>query len=453
MVFGGLEVAHFAPGCDARTPEVLAWAIGALFSIAAVVLPPAAAYQAACTVWLALHGVAAWAMGAVLQWPRPQRWVVAIAIECSALGLMFFNSGRIEHLVLPWFCIAVVGMVMRSPWLGGLVAAAGLGLAAQSSPYQAVPGGLLLLSIGAAQGWRGLGRAVGASVLAAAPILVFWDHAAHSEGGDMFLIPLGVLELLWDPQPWSDRIADLSPKPFSAFLQTAAPASEQYIGVVLAVGGIAGALRCWRQPLGRAALACAVACAVLGLGYQLRLTTEGEALAWMPWAWLSQISTLAPMMNTNRFLTGAVFACALGLGMLAGPRPRLAAGLCAALLLETTLLAPHGWPAEVIRLDPRTLPAAASERGPLLLWPPDRWLPNGIIDIIAVETEQDVLVLTDWTCGQPAVPLPERLAWAEEQGAQILELTEEVLPGSPPAPAEHQQAIDRGTEAVLWPMP
>lgn len=455
VVFSGLQVDHFAPGCADPTPEKLAWAIGLLHALAALVLPTAWAYQIACVSWLALHGVAGWLMGGALQWPRPRRWVTALAMQGSALGMMFLNSGRIEHLVLPWFALCAVGMSLRRRGLGLLLAAAGLGLAAQSSPYQAVPGGLLLLSLGAASGWRALARAAAASALAAIPTLILWGRAAKSEAIEMFLLPLGVRELLWDPQPWHSRAVDLSPKSLAALTHLPAPDSEQFLGVVLGLGGLAGAARCWRAPMARAAAACMLACVVLGLGHQLRWSADGASLAWMPWAWLSQISALKPMMNTNRFLTGAVFAGAVGLGMLAGRSRGLAVGLCAALLAETMLLAPSGWPAAVVRLDPDAIPAEAADVGPLLLWPPGKWLSNGVIDLISLETDQDLLVLTEWTCDAPSASIGEMLSWARAQGAtHLLELPSAARGGPPPLPIPPpRQPTARGTEAALWPLP
>ncbi|MFT4979849.1 MAG: hypothetical protein ACI8S6_005761, partial [Myxococcota bacterium] len=111
IVFNDLHAELFAPGCQAETPDLLAWPMWLLSSLASALLPPAGAYRLACVLWLAAHGAAGWAMGWALGWPRPRRWVVAVALECSALGLMFISTGRIEHLIQPWFALAAVGML------------------------------------------------------------------------------------------------------------------------------------------------------------------------------------------------------------------------------------------------------------------------------------------------------------------------------------------------------
>ncbi|MFT4979060.1 MAG: hypothetical protein ACI8S6_004970, partial [Myxococcota bacterium] len=195
-------------------------------------------------------------------------------------------------------------------------------------------------------------------------------------------------------------------------------------------------------------------CVVLSLGYTLRWSRASAPVAWLSWGWLSLSSLFHEMTNTNRFLTGAVFAGAMGLGLLADRRRVAAAVICALLVCESLLLSPSGWPVPAIRIAAGALPAAASESR-LLLWPPSKWLPNGVVDLIALETGQPPMVITEMSCGRNPLSPTEGIEWGRQRNAQLLELKIELeghrsAPPLPLAPDIHP--IAEGDESVLWPL-
>ncbi len=469
LMFDGTPPKSLGSACETFRNQVLAWPIWLLSRAAKLVWSPVGAFHVASLVWLVLQGASGWALGHVLGWSTGRRFMVAVALQCNALGLLFLNTGRIEHLVQPMLVLATIGMLHQRHGYGTVLAALGIGLAAHSSPYQAVAGGVLVVSLGLAQGLKHVGRALVASALAAIPVVWTWLGEAPLPTHRFVHFPIGLRELVWDPPAALPSAADLAvPVPVGiADLTSLLPAGPvHFLGAVLVVSGLAGCVLKWREPLARGALLTFVCCTVLALGYELRWTADSDAIVALPWAWIGRGSVLRAMLNTNRFLTGSVFACAVGLGMVADRRLWMALVLTGAVVAESVVLSPGAWPVPASRLASSAVPLDAVPPGPLFLWPEPLWLRSGTADLLSVATGRQVYELGSSACREST----DR--WAGmEQARSLRAVLLEVTTLTDKQPMAGQKGVSRtpkpasdafpnltsplaeGTDARVWRVP
>ena len=363
---------------------------------------------------VALQGIALAALVGWLRWGKLAQVVAAT----GAIGLTYTihvqSLGQQENLGFVAMALAVWSACQngRVAWAG---TASALAIAAFSSPYQAVPTGILLVCTSWFHGRQALVRSLIASAIVAVPVLLYYTGATDGASSipgittsppeEGYLASAGLLDMLhpramWDGGPSevpgiADRFSSLTtPIPTNTFHsgwpwitahQTA------YLGVVLLLGAL-GLLRGRSQRIHRGLIAAAALSLLFALGPGSPHTCGARGLAAV--GSLLHCPGLSDLQATHRFLSGLVFGLILGLAYLLRHAGRLkGAAVVGLLLAEGLLRAPVHWPLPTARgqLDAveAKLPA-----GPVMLSPPLTHFAPQYYEMLAVLLERPVGIYT-----------------------------------------------------------
>jgi hypothetical protein len=379
-------------------------------------LSPLAALNLATTCMVAAQGLAiAWLVGR-LNWGRQAQLIAITAGICAPFTVHVQALGQQENLGFVAFALAVAASmeVGRKGWFFGLLA---LLLAGFSSPYMAVPTGILLLSVALFQGRSPLLRGLACTVLAGLPVLLYYTGATDGSASipgittsppeEGYLASAGIWDMLspramWDgvsltmDGPWARLSALGNSIPTTAlhpgWIWTTAHQSA-YIGVVL----LLGILALWTErknaffrPL---ILACTL-CLLFALGPNLRILSEHSTGIPLPWALFSWLPGLSDLQATHRFLAGSIFVLVIGLAWWGRNWSRPKTGLlCLALMTDGLLFAPAIWPLPAAHTDLKAVQAELPD-GPTMLWPPLTSFAPQYYELMAVLLERPVGIYT-----------------------------------------------------------
>lgn len=342
-----------------------------LLSVAALLqglLSPVAAWNVALTLVLIAQAVGFAELLHRCGAPRSGRLAGAVAALASPLVLLFLGNGQPENVVfLP---ILISGV---AAWRGARVAtAAGLLLAAFSSPYQGLVAGLFALAGGLVGGRRRLLWAVLVGGLCVVPVgLYFASQAVDAPGADLTRTrpadadhpQPATLQALVTPALGLD--GDLAvpgwDDPDRRWPQRH-PRHAPYAGFALLVLGVAGLWQGRRQPLVQLSAGAGLACLVFSLGAR-----AGPVL--LPWAAVAGLPGVGRLGATLRFVTGVEVALAVGVcTLLSHRRGALTVGAALILLADGLVASPGVWPVPASSLRGGPL-ADALPPGPTLVWP------------------------------------------------------------------------------------
>ena len=136
---------------DGVPVRLIGWPLLLLALPLELLLPPAVAFHGAVLLFLALQAAG---VGAIRLegWGRPQRLAAAAAATLAPIGLLFLGNGQPENVV--FFPILLAGWAATRGRMG--LVAAGLLLAALSTPYQGLVAGIFALCGAALRGARGI---------------------------------------------------------------------------------------------------------------------------------------------------------------------------------------------------------------------------------------------------------------------------------------------------------
>lgn len=378
-----------------RVPiRIVAMPVSLLAALLGQVLSPIVSFNLASTAWLAAQGVAVDRLGAAWGWTAGGRAAAAVAAVASPFVLLALGNGQIENVAVLPLCLVAWG-VGRSTWATG----GGLLLAGLCSPYQAVVAGLLAVVRGVREGRAAVQRVALAAVVAALPIVGYYGSQATPGGAPddpaetLALVrtrpapPIGVIGARVDglvlPRVHENTQRGIVRSPaqrldaarYAPGWQT--PGGLWHIeettvaGWLGGLGLLAGLVGLWRGRRDRRVQAVAGAgllALLFALGDRLVLSEGVDTGVPLPWALAGLVGgPVAAMVATWRFLSGAAFALAVGLG--AGVRRwGVAAALCLGIVAETLLLAPGAWPAPASAPRVAELQAALPP-GPVAVWP------------------------------------------------------------------------------------
>jgi len=381
------------------------------------ILSPLAALNAATTCMVALQGLAIAWLVALLGWGRRAQFIAITGGICAPFTIHAQALGQQENLGFLAMAIAVAAALSqgRKAWL---LTMAALLTAGFSSPYQAVPTGLLLLSVSALQGKQVLLRSVLCAAIAAIPVLLYYTGATDGSASipgittsppeEGYLASAGLWDMLhpramWDASPVTldgalKRLSNLGQTiPFTelhpGWIWTTAHQSA-YLGLVLLFGikGIWNARK--HGALFRGLFLGASLCLLLALGPSLRIVSEQSTGVPMPWAGLAAFPGLSDLQATHRFLAGTVFVLVLGLAWWGRNLARhWVATLCALLMVDGLLRAPVIWPLPGARTDLQAVEAELPP-GPVMLWPPLTAFAPQYYELMAVLLDRPVGIYT-----------------------------------------------------------
>ena len=382
----------------------------------AQILTPMAALNVATTLMVALQGLAvAWLVG-LLRWGKTAQFIATTAAICCPLTIHVQSLGQQENLGFMAMALAVAGGCLsgRKAWVAAIFA---LLLAGFSSPYQAVPTGLLLMSVSYFHGKKALIRGALCSGVVALPVLLYYTGATDGASSipgittsppeEGYLASAGILDMLhpramWDGQPSSINSISERFQMLSNGIPTAAfhpgwpwitAHQSAYIGLVLLVGAL-GLYRGRSSPLLRGIILGSTLSMVFAFGPSLRLMSETNTGIPMPWMIFSNIPGLADLQATHRFLSGLVFGLVLGLAfwMRSASRGKTAA-VVLLLLGESLLRAPVHWPLPAARGQLNTVESSLPN-GPVMLWPPLTHFAPQYYEMMAVILDRPVGIYT-----------------------------------------------------------
>lgn len=332
------------------------------------VLSPVAAWNMALTVLLVAQAVGVAELLHRCGAPRGGRLGGAVAALAAPLGALFLGNGQPENVV--FFPILLAGIAAwRGQWLG---TAAGLLLAAFSSPYQGLVAGVFALVGGCVGGRRRAVQVAVVAVACAAPVgLYFASQAQDAPGADLtrtrpasadhlqpatlpgLVRPALGLDGALSAPGWDDPDRRW-PQPH--------PRHAPYAGLVLVVLGGAGLWQGRKTPLVRLSAGAGLVCLVLSLGARAGPVP-------LPWAALAALPGVGRLGATLRFVTGVEVALAVGVGsLLWNRRGALVVGAVLLLLADALVASPSVWPVPASSLRGAPL-ARALPAGPTLVWP------------------------------------------------------------------------------------
>jgi hypothetical protein len=402
--------------------RIVAWPMVLLAAPLVGTLGALAAVNLATTALLALQGVAVASVVRQIGFSFRAQLLGAIAGVSAPIILHAQSLGRPENLAFPAFALIWLGADRTDRRHRVMMGAIGLLLAAFSSPYQAVPAGLLLLARYGLDGWRPVrrphaGAEVGAMVLLAAipTVLYFLGAAAGDAGESAFttsppeasaVAVTGFGELTWPramahgrpvyAADWSARFRDLSVgiARFGPEWGVRTASQVSWLGHGLLGLGLWGAWkhreRAFVPPLVLAGLA-AMVCA---LGPDLRMWSDRPWNIPLPWALAQLLPGVDALVATSRFLSGTVFALCIGAAAAADRLPWRWWGLATLVLVfDGAGRTPGVWP----------VPAAYSPfqsvvedlpPGPVALWPPIDTIPAQNHELAAVLADRHVHMLS-----------------------------------------------------------
>ena len=402
--------------------RIVAWPLVLIAAPLTGLLGALPAVNIATTILLALQGLAvAWA-ARVLQIGRGGQWVGAVAAISAPVVLHAQSLGRPENLAFPAFALIVVASTLQRSRNRVLLATAGLLMAAFSSPYQAIPAGLLLIVGFGFSGWQPrrdvrpwLELAVVTLFAALPTVAYFIDAAAGNAGESAFtssppesaaVALTGFGELTWPramahgrPVYGHDlqtRLADLWIQSirFGPRWGVRSASQMSWLGHVLLALGLLG---CWKHrhrkfvpPLVVAGLLC-VLCA---LGPDLRMWSERPWGIPLPWQLTTLLPGLDALVATSRFLSGTVFALCLAAAAGLDARPRwMMAAASVALLVDGAWRTPQVWPVPAAQ----TRFEAVLEQlppGPIALWPPLDTIPAQNLELAALLADRHIHMMS-----------------------------------------------------------
>lgn len=356
-----------------------------------------AAVNIATTVLLALQGLGAAGAVASLEVGWRGRVVAAVGAICAPVVLHAQSLGRPENLALPAFALIVVASGKQTTGARVGLAAAGLLVAAFSSPYQAVPAGILLVVLLVEPDRRRLAEiGVAVGVVAVPTVLYFVGAAAGDAGEQAFTTSppergavalAGLGELTWpramahgvpvSSLSWTERWADGEVALSSLGPSWGVRGASQlaWLGHVLLATGGAGLVLRRRDKRVRRLVIAGLLAVLFALGPDLRIWSERPLGVPLPWAALQQLPGLDALVATSRFLSGAAFGLVVGAALLADRLPRVLVGLLAvALVVDGAWRTPRVWPVPAA-WTPLHQVAQELPPGPVALWPPIDTIP------------------------------------------------------------------------------
>ncbi len=398
------------------------------------VLAPMAALNLAITLGVALQGFAVGLLGRTLGWGPRGQITAAVAAVSAPLVVHVQSIGQPENLGflgMAVVCWAALGEGRRV-FLGGTV---GLLLAGFSSPYQALPAGLLFLALGTRQRRMPSLSTLAACALSTAFVAFYFLGAAEGLAGQAqattsppesgSLASAGVLELFVPRAMWFGSAAALPGvgERLAAFgtslgqveglpMTWSMAHQSSYLGLTLLVFGLYGLKSVMDKPLARALALAGGLSLVLALGPELRWWSETPGSVPLPWALAALLPGAEHLEATHRFLSGTVFVLVLGIGWGAERwASSRCVGLGALLLAEGLLLAPVAWPLGAVHFDSAALRESVGE-GPIALWPGLGSLPPQDFELAALILETPVALYMGEASGQSAADWSEAAAQA-----------------------------------------
>lgn len=384
-------------------------------------LGPLQAVNIATTILVAMQGLALWWLSRRLGLSRFGQWVALMAGILAPWTVHVQGLGQQENLVFVAMALAVWGG-LKLGWKRGAVAVIALLLAGFSSPYQAVPTGLIFLGTLWSTSYKMERRltsiqAISVTLVAAVPVLVYYmgvTEGASAIAGittsppeEGAMATAGLLEFvyprpMWDGSPIelstaSQRIDDIFKPIPSASLSPGwgwfTAHQSSYIGLLAALG-FTGLWRQRRDPKVRGLIVGGLACLVFALGPELRLFSESDSPIWMPWKLAAMLPGVGDLTATHRFISGFAFSSAIGLALLVSSakfrtRSVIAVIVTLGLFTETLLLAPVQWPLPAMEHTQEDINRELPE-GPIMLWPPFTALAPQYFELITVLLERPV---------------------------------------------------------------
>ena len=436
-------------------------------------LGPLQAVNIATTLLVACQGMALWWLAGKIEMGRVGRIVALTAGILAPWTVHVQGLGQQENLAFVAMALAVWGGLGLS-WKHWIIALAALIMAGFSSPYQAVPTGMIFLCTLCVTHYKDSRRqtvfqAVSVTVMAAIPVLVYYmgvtDGASAIAGittsppEDGAMATAGLVEFIyprpmWDGSPSellnpAQRLAGLSQPIPSASLSPGwawfIAHQSSYLGF-FALLGFSGLWRGRNDPRIRGILVGGICCLILSLGPELRLFSESSSPIWMPWKLAAVLPGVGDLTATHRFLSGFAFSAALGLGLLvqsANPRVRrtVATMVGAGLLVETLLIAPVQWPLPAIKHTQQDLNQQLPA-GPIMMWPPFTALAPQYFELLTVLLERPVGIYS------PAgVTISGEILWTEPVDGTIrVDLVAERSNGPTDQEVVHAFSLDSAGE-------
>ncbi len=372
------------------------------------------ALQLATTVGLILQGMIVGWVARQLGIEQRGALAASAAAILAPMSIHVQGIGQVENLALGFLALCAYGG-LKGGRLGWGCAAMGLLLAVFSSPYQAFSAGVLLLVTAAFRSRQALAKATAMAITIAAIAVPYYLGAARgsaAEGGASSSPPeqghwasAGISDMLWPRSVWftdtlempgiGSRLAQIgtAPKPASLVdFPWSTPHQVSYLGWVLLGVGLFGLWTVRNKPLGRALSLAAATCTLCAMGPEARLFGEKLGGFPMPWALIADIPGLGQLAATHRFLSGAVLALVLGLGIAVSRLGQVGlVAVIAALATDGLLIAPVHWP-----LPTSTIigPPIANELpdSPIALWPPLGTRPPQDHELVALILNRNVAV-------------------------------------------------------------
>ena len=402
--------------------RIVAWPMVLLAAPFVGTLGALPAVNLATTLLVALQGLGVACTARALRIGFRGQLLGAVAGISAPLILHAQSLGRPENLAFPAFALIAIGSQRSGMQSRVALGALGLLAAAFSSPYQAVPAGLLVLALYGFSGWRPR-RAprpwaeIGIIVaLAALPTVLYFIGAAAGDAGESAFTTsppestaaavTGFGELTWPRAmahgrpvyglDWSTRWDDLfvGQARFGPNFGVRTASQVSWLGHLLLALGLVGAWK-HRHRGGIPPLVLASLAAVLfALGPDLRMWSERPWNIPLPWAGVQLLPGLDALVATSRFLSGTVFALCVAAAALADHWPRRWWLLASAgLIFDGAWRTPRVWPvpaADTPFFDvARTLPP-----GPVALWPPIDTIPAQNHELAAAIVERHVHMLS-----------------------------------------------------------
>ncbi len=413
---------------DAIPFRMLAWPTVLVASWLETWMSPVRSMNVALVLLVAVQGLAMAALGRTLGWNVWQRLAAATAVEAAPVTVTLLANSQVENLAFFAFCLVVWGVKRGGPpgWLSVL---GGLVLAGYSSPYQAVPAALLVVTMALGRGVRALVLAGATSVLAAVLVGVYFSGAildgARPASGPRRSVPVwdaanAKALLIPNQQPLDPQhdVSDLlSPAARWQAVTHRPPVVEvhidwhayppwrvSYLGIVLVAAGLGGLWVGRKDRTTRAVAAAGAVCLVLSFaphaGLVERLGREGVGAA----SWGAILEPVLYMRSPVRFLTATCFALALGVGHLVGKwRPLGTLALMAGLMADSLLLAPGTWPPRCVYPDVHALEQRLNQ-GPIAVWPPFHSEYITAFQVLAVTTGRRLGICEPTVATRDAVP-------------------------------------------------